>query len=299
MSKSEIIPLRCPSCGSADTVGARELRFGFHFTCKHCATPSVLIVGRELYIPKPDEHVCSSCGRVAPSSARFCQCGQAMVHRCTSRWCGTEIPIDHEICSWCGWPRSLAWDTPEGKQREIKSALAKLADRQPISTWHVTRVAPPEIGIPAIVAFADQRLAEGRADYYDETYGHLQHGYGEAAYPALVNRVRSRPTCNGVRYLSSYGQHALPAIISFLEAGDFRVDAAQAAASLGPKASPAIPALIKLLQTESFAKAATDALRAIGPAVIPHLKPFIGLFKDATMKERAQAIINSFNDRNG
>jgi hypothetical protein len=291
MTQSETIPLRCPSCGSSETVGAKEVRFGLHFTCRHCATPSVLILGSELYITRPGEHVCSACGRVSPRDTKFCQCGRAMLRQCNSHSCTTQIPIDHEICDCCGWPQSLAWDSAEGRQRKIEMALELLKETGDRSAALVVKsVAPPEIGIPVLVTFAKTRLAEGAAYDYGEVFKYIA-GYGEAARPALVTSVVERPTWNGVRGLASYGECAVPAIIKFLEAGEFRISAAEAARDLGPAAAPAIPALIALLETEQFTAYAEGALRAIGPAVIPHLQPLTGLPRKAPMRQRAESII--------
>lgn len=99
---SEIVALRCPSCGNADSINTREIHYGYEFTCKHCRTTSVLIINRELYVRRPGDHVCTACGRVAPSQARFCQCRAPLVRKCYG--CGTEFPADHSICDFCGMP---------------------------------------------------------------------------------------------------------------------------------------------------------------------------------------------------
>ena len=303
MSQSEIIPLRCPSCGSAETVGAREVRFGFHFTCRHCATPSVIIVGRELYIPKPGEHVCLSCGRVAPSGTRYCQCGQAMLRRCTNRWCINEIAIDHAICGECGWPQSLAWDTPEGKQLEITMAIDQMNKGCGDRAQRVQQLAPPEIGIPAIVAFAKKRRAEGSDSDAELAYTHME-AYGEVAYPAIISNIVAYPDTDNVRSLCNYGHFAVPTLIGLLEIEDWggtsaAIDATRMLLSTLTGASRAvlILALIKLLQNEEYSHQVTQALYLIGPEVIPYLKPFTGFFKERRMKRKAKEIISNLQER--
>jgi hypothetical protein len=101
---SEIIALRCPSCGNASNAVARELRFGYEFNCKHCATVSMLVINRQLYVPQPGERICAACGRVAPRGSRFCQCGRSLVRTCVA--CSKEFPVDHAICDFCGWTQS-------------------------------------------------------------------------------------------------------------------------------------------------------------------------------------------------
>ena len=91
---SEIVALRCPSCANPTNVVARELRFGYEFTCRHCATVSVVIINRQLYVPTPGEHVCLACGRVAPRGSRFCQCGRTLVQTCIA--CSQEFPVGHK-----------------------------------------------------------------------------------------------------------------------------------------------------------------------------------------------------------
>jgi hypothetical protein len=96
----KIIALNCPSCGNSSNVQGKDARFGFHFTCKHCGTQSMLVINQQLYIPQPNEHVCIKCGKVARPGARFCQCRSPLLKRCWS--CQSEIPVDDEVCSQCG-----------------------------------------------------------------------------------------------------------------------------------------------------------------------------------------------------
>jgi hypothetical protein len=103
---TQIIPLKCPSCGNTSNIAEKELRFGYEFKCSHCLTTSILIVDRQLYIPQPNERICPKCGRVGNPSARFCQCGTALVRRCINPACIKEFPIDHKRCDYCGWPQT-------------------------------------------------------------------------------------------------------------------------------------------------------------------------------------------------
>jgi hypothetical protein len=49
---------------------------------------------------KPDETICTKCGRIARAGARFCQCRAALVKKC--RLCPAEIPVDYTVCDKCG-----------------------------------------------------------------------------------------------------------------------------------------------------------------------------------------------------
>jgi hypothetical protein len=98
----EIVPLRCPSCGNAANTQGGDSRFGCPVKCGYCGTESILIINRMLYAPKPHEHVCLHCGRVATPNARFCQCGESLVQSCPL--CQSEFPADHRICDQCGCP---------------------------------------------------------------------------------------------------------------------------------------------------------------------------------------------------
>jgi len=96
MGNVEIVALRCPSCGNANNVPEKELRYGCQFVCSYCRTVSRLIVGRQLYIPLPGEHVCVECGQVALPRARFCQCGASLVRKCIK--CFEEFGSLPQLC---------------------------------------------------------------------------------------------------------------------------------------------------------------------------------------------------------
>jgi len=73
----------------------------------------MLVINQQLYVPRPHEHVCVKCGRVASPGARFCQCRAPLLRACWS--CLAENPIDDEVCSQCGSPMNspdekLFWD---------------------------------------------------------------------------------------------------------------------------------------------------------------------------------------------
>lgn len=96
----EIVVLKCPTCGNTANAPAADIRFGVTFNCAYCSSTSVVIMNRELYAPRPGEHICLICGRVATKGIRYCQCGGALVKRCNS--CLEEIWVDHAICDYCG-----------------------------------------------------------------------------------------------------------------------------------------------------------------------------------------------------
>jgi hypothetical protein len=99
---SKIIALQCPACGNSCNIQVKDARFGFQIACSYCRTQSMLVINQQLYCPKPHEHVCLSCGRVARPGARFCQCRKSLLKAC--RLCRAEFPVDFEICDSCGTP---------------------------------------------------------------------------------------------------------------------------------------------------------------------------------------------------
>ena len=102
---SQIVPLKCPSCGNSNNVIANELRFGYEFRCQFCSTVSILVINEQLYIPRPGERVCVKCGRVSSSESRYCQCGASLIRICINSSCKREILVSHEICEYCGSPQ--------------------------------------------------------------------------------------------------------------------------------------------------------------------------------------------------
>lgn len=96
-----IIPLICPSCGDGRNDASQSRSFGAEFKCGSCGVTSALIINHQLHMVKAGEHVCKSCGRVAASGARFCQCGSSLVRSCVI--CKHEHFVDHKVCPQCGW----------------------------------------------------------------------------------------------------------------------------------------------------------------------------------------------------
>jgi hypothetical protein len=98
---AKIIALSCPSCGNACDIQGKDARFGLHITCGYCHTQSLLVINQQLYIPKPQEHVCLKCGCVARPGARFCQCKSLLLKTCCN--CRSEFPVDDVVCNQCGF----------------------------------------------------------------------------------------------------------------------------------------------------------------------------------------------------
>ena len=113
MTQHEIVPLRCPSCGSGINEPSREVAFGAEFRCDVCGISSVLIIDRALVplgtLQKEGEKVCLECGRIAAREARFCQEGHVLVRTCIDRYCGREFAVDHLRCDFCGRLQSFTW----------------------------------------------------------------------------------------------------------------------------------------------------------------------------------------------
>ena len=332
---SETVALRCPSCGSAETIGACEVRFGFHFTCQHCKASSVLIVGRQLYVPRPGEHICIECGQVAPRDARYCQCGRNLVHKCSSRFCEKEIPIEHGICNSCGWPQSLAWDSPEGAKRELEIALIQLQEGKYESLSILRQIAPPKIAITAFLQYAKDSKDSGGLAYEAEAYKLIGKYAPEdiqstaGAVDAIVGKALESQTSDNIQRLRLCGSAAIPALIGILQKAGVGVrDALSELRNIGPEASTATDALIPFLTSccgsEAFLtlrsfgsngvsalpalldciwdgknrREAIDTVANIGPAAIPYLKQFTGWFKDRTRREVAELLIEKIRKEN-
>lgn len=125
---TEIVTLNCPKCGSPDQVVDHELHYGIEFRCKNCGTISVLIMNQKLYMPLPGERICIKCGRVAQREARFCQCGESLIKKCVNQSCLREIPVDHEICDFCGWRQNAIPFTAEGDKVSFTLAIKHYLD---------------------------------------------------------------------------------------------------------------------------------------------------------------------------
>ncbi len=108
----QIIPLKCPSCGNIHNEQLREHVFGADFKCESCGMTSVLVINKQLHLRQMGEHVCKSCGRLAPKGTRFCQCGLTLIQKCTD--CRHEYFIDDQICPQCGWLASTEWHSEAG-----------------------------------------------------------------------------------------------------------------------------------------------------------------------------------------
>ena len=129
MASHEIVPLKCPSCGSSSTGPSTSLAFGAEFSCAKCGCTSVLIVNRALLqldaLQKSGERVCISCGRVAQREARFCQGGHALVRQCIK--CLKEFSVDHNLCDFCAWPQNVKPGTAESETLAFDRAISELA----------------------------------------------------------------------------------------------------------------------------------------------------------------------------
>jgi hypothetical protein len=130
MEKHEIIPLRCPACSGAINQPTRETTFGAEFRCEICGITSVLIINQALVplstLQKLGIKVCTICGRVAQSEARFCQEGHALIRKCLK--CLKEFAVDHQRCDFCGWIQSVNPNSDGGVAIAFEGAINDLAD---------------------------------------------------------------------------------------------------------------------------------------------------------------------------
>lgn len=120
----QIIPLKCPSCGNTHSEQLREHVFGAEFKCESCGMTSVLVINKQLHLRQVGEHVCKSCGRVAPKGTRFCQCGLTLIQKC--RDCKSEHSIDETVCPQCGWLSSTELYSDEGISRTFNRLEHKM-----------------------------------------------------------------------------------------------------------------------------------------------------------------------------
>jgi predicted RNA-binding Zn-ribbon protein involved in translation (DUF1610 family) len=125
----EIVALQCPKCGSTLNVNRKEMRFGLEFSCSHCGTASILIIDNHLHVCRADDRVCAKCGRLASSSAKYCQCGAILINTC--QVCRAEFAVVHRICDFCGWPHGLDPESAEGLTLRVQRALRNAESRQP------------------------------------------------------------------------------------------------------------------------------------------------------------------------
>lgn len=118
---AQVVPLKCPACGSAIESLQGTSPFGSEIRCGYCGATSLLIVDNNLVTRASLEasggRICAACGRVGRGEARYCQCGAALVRRC--HWCFAEVPAEHRRCDSCGWI-----DPGVGVMPEIESRWA-------------------------------------------------------------------------------------------------------------------------------------------------------------------------------
>jgi len=256
MSSVEIVALRCPSCGNTSNVPEKELKFGYQFICQYCGTVSVLIINRMLYIPLPGEKVCVNCGRVAQRDARFCQCGASLVRTCI--FCLKEIPVDHDVCDYCGWPQDVEPSSEAGIKLRVQRAISDFSNPD----WKIQKKACDALG--AIGPAASE------------------------AVPALADLIRRsedreviKSACEALRGIGPAASEAVPALVDLIRRSkDSWViwSACAALGAIGPAAVPALADLIRRSEDREVIKSACEALRGIGPAAseaVPALADFI------------------------
>lgn len=291
---AKIITLRCPSCGSADSVDGQVLGFGLEFTCKHCASKSVLIQNNELYVPRPGERVCVPCGRVSSAEAKFCQCGASLVRRCVS--CGREIAIDHVVCDYCGW--SLQDVSPislEGRAVRAKRALAEFeSSDEGVSRKALADLfdcAPPEQLAETLekMARAKHRWSEAMLYMFQQcgrdslpALSHLRtiENYRLTARAVICLVIRNEPLAEDASLLEEILRDDAPSSL--------RQVVIEALGHCGP---PAIRTLVPLLENDEDSDAAWNALLRIGTPALAPLRAARGFFASAKMKTRAKYLI--------
>ena len=268
---TQIIALKCPSCGNTNNVAEKEINYGYEFTCKQCLTTSVLVINKQLYTPKPGEHICIVCGRVAASDVRFCQCGAALVRKCDNLNCLKEIPADHSICDYCGWPQGISPTSDKRLDVIIKNAINDLHDKN----FHVLKVAFEEI----------RRLGPKAS----------------TAIPLIFDLWKNtndlKESLLFINSLGSLGELAIPILIKVLYSDQRRERKAalEVICHFGPKAFEAIPTLVDMLSSESDDEMLDNvqySLEQIGESAIPVLRNLIEKKIPTDVRGRAINIID-------
>ena len=300
----QIIPLSCPKCGNASNVPEKELRFGYMFTCPYCSTTSVLIIDRQLYVPQAGEHVCTTCGRVAPPGARFCQCGQSLVRKCTN--CLEEFPIDHNLCDYCGWPQDIDPLSEAAVSMQVQRAIRHLSDPDAKVRLNAIqalgRIGPAASA--AVPAMVEEYLKVAEALTKIDICIALGE-IGPAAVPALVEVLKSSEdeytkysACVALGKIGPAASAAVPAMVEVLKSSEDENTKYNACVSLGEIGAAAVPALVEVLKSSKDVHKKVDACKALGEigpaasAAVPALKSLArSWFVSSAVKYAAEVAI--------
>jgi hypothetical protein len=271
--ETQILALKCPSCGNTSNLPGKEAHYGFQFACEHCQTTSVLVINKQLYTPRLGEHICISCGRIAIPDARFCQCGAALVRRCDNLNCLKEISVDHSICDFCGWPQFNSPKTDEGEEKILKDAISNLHDInirvREEALQNIRRLAmKASAAIPVIYDFYKNSSDLHEQNKFIDTLGEL----GELAIPYLIKILSSTDS-------------------------NIRKTALQNIIRIGPKASvviPGLPDLYKKSISNEEKNAFLGALVNLGESAIPVLIEILCSESDDYMLSSVQFSLEQF-----
>ncbi|HUH97088.1 MAG TPA: zinc ribbon domain-containing protein [Anaerolineales bacterium] len=186
---SQIIALKCPSCGNTNNVNIKKLKYGVEFVCDRCGTTSVAVINNELYVPRPGERVCIKCGRVSSQEARFCQCGELLIKKCINPNCRREIPINYQVCEYCGWHQDVSVDGEPSISTKVEQAIRSLSD-------------------------PDEKIRDSSLEF-------LRRAKTQAApaAPALIEYIRTHPDNEGMAIgaIQAIGESAAAAVPFFTE----------------------------------------------------------------------------------
>lgn len=299
---AEIIALRCPSCGSAETVDSRVAHFGYEFTCSHCRTTSVLVINSKLYIRSPGEHVCTACGRVAAPTARYCQCGSSLVTQCHR--CLAEFPADHGLCDACGWPVGTDPSSPAGHALRVKRGIKDLSnhDHDVVvgALYELSHsITPTPEAAEAIWAYLIALPAKNYDTLRDQVLSYLGN-MRDVAVQAIIKASQS-DSCDELlviraltqalgRGATSAAEPLFAALIRNTRSKDPSIELLRLFSLCGPRA---VTVLIEFLAgAPAVSDVAAAGLERIGQPALPQLRRLTGLFADRRMKEKARCIIS-------
>ena len=311
MASHEIVPLQCPSCGSADTGPSKPLAFGAEFTCAKCGDTSVLIINRALLpidaLQKSGERVCVSCGRIALRDARFCQEGHSLVRRCINQDCLKEFAIDHQRCDFCGWAQEVKPGTVEGAALEIERAINELGDPSHdivFNALHRIRTggdfarAVADRAVPAILDVLNSPYPKSpyskKEDWYDVNEGWNFWRYTESDKNPEKGSIEKAVWLT-LASLGSAASAAAPTLCKTIEdcwSAEWKVIfLLRCLASISPSDALALCKRIAEVDTSSRrARYAINIAFLCGPVAIPVLQKFSNFFDDNGAKSAIRCL---------
>ncbi len=267
--------------------------FGAEFRCEHCGVICVLILDRALVplstLQKQGEKVCTTCGRVAPRDARFCQLGHPLIRKCVNQKCFKEFAVDHQRCDYCGWLQHVKPGTTAAATLEVERAISGLSDPDDRVVWAALTTigeggasakSVAGTAIPAILAFIESRPAHKGTLYWEgcsvDTVATLEStawktlaGLGPAPSSQAVPALRQRIEESGVDVAT-------------------KIFLIRCLMHISP--NDALPYCTQMLEENPENEYAVYMAFLAGQAAIPVLERFSGFFRNNGAREALKAL---------